>query len=227
MPEGFPNHSPAEIRAHILQSTDTLRSFRANARVTVRSPDQNRSFNANVQQKRADSLFMRFSKFGVEGARLLVTPDSVFFFDSRQGTLQVGPVQEVQEILPVPVTSDQVFANMLGLLVPDPSVNWTVEADSSQYYLTDPSERRRLTIDPTNWRVVRYARESADGTLIEERLFSNFEPTQGHAIPRRIIFRRPDDKVMAMIDYRDIQLNPNTLSLSLDVPPDIPRKPLR
>ncbi len=227
MPEGFPNHSADEIRTHILQSTDTLESFRASARVTVRSPDENRSFNAEIQQHRADSLFMRFSKFGVEGARLLLTADSVFFYDSRQHTLRAGPVREAQDLLPVPVTSDQVFANMLGLLAPESATDWTVEADSSQYYLTDPSERRRITIDPIRWRVIRYAREAEDGTLIEERLFSDFESTQGVLMPKRVIFRRPKNKLMAMINYRDLRLNPSNLSFSLDVPQDVPREPLQ
>lgn len=227
MPEGFPNHSAEEIRAHILQSTDTLESFRASARVTVRSPDENRSFNADVRQQRTDSLFMRFSKFGVEGARLLLTGDSVFFYDSRQHTLKTGPVREAQELLPVPVTSDQIFANMLGLLAPETVTDWTVDADSSQYYLTDPSERRRITIDPVQWRVIRYAREADDGTLIEERLFSDFESTQGIMIPKRVIFRRPKNKLMAMINYRDLRLNPSNLSFSLDVPPNVPREPLQ
>lgn len=227
MPDAFPNHSADEIRAHILQPTDSLERFQAAARVTVRSPDENQSFNADIQQQRADSLFMRFSKFGVEGARLLVTTDSVFFYDSRQNSLRVGPVQDVQEVLPVPVTADQIFANMLGLLAPDRTTDWTVEADSSQYYLIDPSERIRITIDPIRWRVVRYAREATDGTLVEERLFSNFESTQGIPIPRRIIFRRPQNSLMALINYREIRLNPSDLSLTLDVPKDLPREPLR
>lgn len=227
MPSAFPNHSVEEIRAHILQATDTLRSYRASARVTARSPDENRSFNAEIKHQQADSLFMRFSKFGIEGARLLVTSDSVFFYNSRQHSLNVGPVREVQEILPVPVSSDRVFANMLGLLAPAPATDWTVKADSSQYYLTDPSGRKRLTVDPSRWRVIRYARESADGTLIEERLFSKFKPTQGTLIPRRVIFRRPNDGLMAMINYRDIRLNPKNLSFSLDVPSKVPREPFR
>lgn len=227
MPDAFPNHSASEIRAHILQPTDTLQSFRANARVTVRSPEENRSFNADVHQQRADSLFMRFSMFGVEGGRLLVTADSVFFYDSRQNSLKVGRVADAEEILPVPLTSDQVFANMLGFLTPDPSTEWTVEADSSLYYLTDPTEQRRITIDPTQWRVVRYAIEDGDGTLIEERLFSDFEPVQGVTIPRRVIFRRPNSNLMAMINYREIRLNPADLSLTLNVPRKVPREPLR
>lgn len=227
LPIGFPDHSAEDIRAQILQRSDTLHSFTATARITVRSPEQNQSFNAEVRQQRADSLFMRFSLFGVEGGRLLVTPDSVFFYDSRQNTLQVGPVSAAQEILPAPVTSGQIFENMLGLVRPNPSTDWSVEADSSLYYLTSSSGRRTMTVDPSRWRVVRFEKESEDGTTLEERLFSEFRSVGGILIPHQIRFRRPDDGLTALINYKEITLNPEQLSLTLDVPDQIPRKPLR
>jgi len=225
MPSAFPNHSAEQIRAAIIRPTDSLQSFAADARVSVRSPQQNRSFNADVRQRRADSLFMRFTLFGMEGGRMLLTPDSVFFYDRRRSTLRVGPITEARRLLPAPVASDEVFANMLGFIAPDPGTAWSVTADSSLYQLTDPSGRRQWTVDPSRWRPVHYVEKAPDGSVVESRKFSNFRLVDGVVVPHTVVFRRPPDDMMAQINYENIRLNPSGLSFDLGVPSSMPRKP--
>jgi len=224
MPGEFPNHSAEDIRTLIRHDTDTLRSFAADARVTVQTPQRNRSFNADVRQRRADSLFMRFSLFGMEGGRMLLTPDSAFFYDTRNQTLRAGPLAEARRLLPAPIESNQVFANMLGLIAPEEQTGWTVESDSARYHLTDPSGRRHWTVDPTRWRVVRYKEESPDGTAIETRRFSDFRLVNGVVLPHQVVFERPADDLMARIQYENIRLNPSGLSFKLGAPKDLPRQ---
>ncbi len=224
LPDAFPEHSPDDIREAIRKPTDSLHSFTADARVKVRSPQQNRSFNADVRQRRADSLFMRFSLFGMEGGRMLLTPDSAFFYDTRNQTLRTGPIAEARHLLPAPVASDETFANMLGIVSPDKTTNWTVEADSARYHLTDPSGRQHWTVDPARWRVVRYTRKDAEGTVLETRQFSEFRTVNGVVLPHEVEFRRPADDVMARLTYEGIRLNPSGLSFKLGAPADLPRK---
>jgi hypothetical protein len=224
MPGAFPNHSAEDIRTSIRRPADTLRTFAADARVTVRSPSRNRSFNADVRQQRADSLFMRFSLFGIEGGRMLMTPDSVFFYDTRKQTLRAGPIEQAQRLLPAPVASGEVFANMLGLIAPDAGTDWTVTADSSLYYLKDPTGQRQWTIDPSRWRVVRYTEKRADGTVLETRKFSNFRLVRGVVVPHRVVFQRPSEDLMARIQYENLRLNPSGLSFDLEAPSNLPRR---
>lgn len=226
LPDAFPDHSSSDIRSRLLQASDTLHQFSAKARVNVQTPKENRSFNAEIRQERADSLFMRFSLFGFEGGRMLLTPDSVFVYDSRKQTLRVGGVDAVQQLFPVPVT-DNVFENMLGLVVPDNHTDWSVRADTAHYYLTDPAQRREWTVDPGTWRVLRYTKTNANGTLLEERRFSNYKMVQGISLPHRVVFQRPQENLKARIDYEGIQLNPSDLSFELGAPADIPRRTLR
>lgn len=227
LPSAFPDHSANEIRSALQRPADTLERFSAKARVTVRTPNKNRSFNANIRQERADSLFMRFSLFGFEGGRMLMTPDSVFVYDSRKHTLRVGPIADAQAFLPAPVASGEVFANLLGLVTPDDRTNWTVTADSTHYYLSNPSETQRWTVDPRRWRVVHYKRRSTEGDVLEVRTFSNFKQVQGLSLPHSVTFRRPVDDALARLDYRSIALNPSGLSYDLGVPSNVPRTPIR
>ena len=227
LPEDFPNHSVNDIREAILGATDTLQSYTAKARITVQSPEQNRTFNAVVRHRRADSLYMRFSLFGVEGGQLLLTRDSVFFYNSRNAVLRVGPVGAVQKIFPVPVSSEEFFQNMLGLIAPDPSTAWSLQADSSLYYLSGPTDRTRYTVDPTRWRVVRYEEQTQTGTVVQKRLFSNFRPVEDVLLPSLLIFQQPAEDLRATVRYKKMNLNPSDLSFALNVPSQVPRKPFR
>ena len=225
LPNGFPNHSTDDIRSRIKGEGDTLRAYTAKARVTVQSPKQNRTFNAVVRHRRADSLFMRVSMFGIEGGRLLLTPDSVFFYDSRKAVLRVGPAEAVQNLFPAPVSSADFFENMLGLLAPTPHTDWSLKADSTLYYVSGPGDRRRYTVDPTRWRVVRYEKRARNGTVLQKRLFSNFRTIEGVLLPTRLIFHRPAADLRAVVHYQSMTLNPPDQSFALNVPPQIPRRP--
>lgn len=223
LPEAFPNHSAQQIHQLITAQTDTLDGFRADARMTVRSPRQSGSFNAEIRQARADSLWMRMSRFGFEGARLLITRDSFFVHNRLENQMMVGTVDEAQQFLAAPVTSEDAFVNMLGLISPDPDVDWSVNADSLRYYLKSPSGRQTYAIDAMTWRVTRYARTNADGDVIEERLFGEFETVNGVVLPTRVVFRNRPEDAMVMLAYENLALNPDGLSFDFRVPPDVPR----
>lgn len=227
MPDRFPNHSAEQIRGQILGATDTLHSYTAKARVRVQSPDENRTFNAVVRHRRADSLFMRVSLFGIEGGRLLLTRDSVFFYDTRKAVLRVGPLEDVQQIFPAPVSSADFFRTMLGIVAPDPSTAWSLQADSSLYYVSSSTDRRRYMVDPTRWRVVRYEERSANGAVVQKQLFSDFRPVNGLLLPARVAFHRPTADLRAAVTYQEMTLNPSSLSFDFDVPSQVPRKPFR
>ncbi len=227
LPEAFPNHSVDQIRQQITRGTDTIQSYTAKARINVRTPEQTQTFNAVVHHRRADSLFMRFSLFGVEGGRLLLTRDSVFFYDTRNAVLRVGPVEAVQKLFPAPVSSDRFFDNMLGVLAPAGRSDWSLQSDSTLYYVSDPADRQRYTVDPSHWRVVRYEERSATGTVRQKRLFSDFRRVEDVLLPARLIFQQPSDDLRAVVTYKEMTLNPSDLSFSLEVPQQVPRRAFR
>ena len=227
LPNRFPNHSVDQLRNQIAGSADTIHSYVAQARVSVQTPSEDRSFNAVVRHRRADSLFMRVSLFGIEGGRILLTPDSVFFYDKRNTELRVGPLEDVQRLFPAPVSSADFFENMLGLLAPSGTGNWSLQADSSLYYVSRSNDREHYTVDPTRWRVVRYEERAANGTIVQKRIFSNFRSVDGLLLPEQLIFEQPAAGLRAVVKYKEMTLNPpaSALSFPLNVPSQVPRTP--
>lgn len=226
-PADFPNHSAGQIHQQIALATDTLSSYTATARLIVDAPQRSGQFSAVVHQRRNDSLYMSLSPgFGVEAARMLVTSDSFFVYDRINRQLSYGSVETAQQHVPLPVSSEEVFDNMLGILAPNPAHAWQVEADEDYYYLTDATGRHHYTVDPSRWRVIRYEERNGEGELVETREFSEFDTVDGLTFPHRLTLRRPLDDASASLYYQDLRLNPDSLSFELDVGNDVRRVPL-
>ena len=63
-------------------------SYRANA--TVTTPKETNSVNVFVVNRRDSIIYINASKFGIEGARLVLTPDSVKFINNLNSTYYAG-----------------------------------------------------------------------------------------------------------------------------------------
>lgn len=227
LPARFPNHSIAEVRQNIAFTTDTLASFSGRASFVVDTPDQSGRFSATVRAHKSDSVFLSISPgLGIEAARALVTPDSFFLYDRIRNELMYGSVDAAGGSLGVPVGNEDLFRNLLGIIFPEPDVQWSLTSSDSLYYARDPSGQHIYTIDPAYWRVVRYEERTPSGELIEERAFSEFTLFDGTYLPRRITFRRPLDHSSASLYYRELDLNPGSLSFDLRVSESADRIPI-
>lgn len=225
LPSAFPGHSRAQILALLAPAADSLDAFTAKASLAVNTPERRGSFTAALRHRRGDSLYLSLSPgLGIEAARALVTPDSFFVYNRIEKTLQYGSNAFVQQVLPVPLGGDDVFRNLLGYLQPDPGVAWQVSAGPETYRLISPDSTETYTVDPLLWRVTRYERRAPDGTVLEDRTFSEFEPAEGGVLlPRRVLFRRPQDRALAALTYREYNLDPGALTFDLDVRGDARR----
>lgn len=218
LPAGFPQHRAEQIQQNILHATDTLLSYRAKASFSVTSPERSGRFSADLRNRRGDSLYMSISPgLGIEAARVLVTPDSVYLYDRIKSELMVGPLSRVGDLLAIPVSSEDLFRNLLGIVAPEANEKWRVEADSAHYYLRNQTNTRVYVIDPALWRVIRYTEFASSGEISEERIFSDYDVFNGVYLPRRIVFRRPLENSVASLYYRDLDLNPDEISFDLRV----------
>lgn len=227
LPSAFPNHSADVIQGFLPGPNDSLATVRLRSGMTVRSPEQSGSFSAELRYRRADSLYMTISPgFGIEAARLLVTPDSFYLYNRIERSLTLGSVADAERVLPLPVDSSEVLPNLLGMLQPNPDITWERSTSGELYRLTSPDGRERYFIDPTLWRVVRYEQRDAEGALVEDRTFSDFDRIGGLVVPQRVVFRRPQDNASATLTIRDLTVNRSDLSFALNVRNDVRRVPI-
>ncbi len=211
LPARFPYHSAEQIRYQLRLPLDTLRAFIGRARLQIHTPAGTDNLSATIVARRHDSLLIRLSPgWGIEAARLLITPDSVLLHDRIHHRLYTGTrADPAVRRLPL-LTESDLFLSLLGALYPPPG-RWQVTADSSYYYLSDPTGQHRYVVDPARWRVVRYERYNLVGTLVEAYRFEAFDRFGRLFLPRRLLLERPDLDVAVRLYYRTIQLNPPEL----------------
>ena len=77
-------------------------------------------------------------------------------------------------------------------------------------FLNDRTDIERM-------RVVRYEEQTAQGDVVETRTFAEYDIFDGVFVPRRIILQRPLDDTSISMYYRELTLNPPTLSMTLRV----------
>lgn len=213
LPDAFPHHSLAQIVNAVTASTASLRGIRASGQIALTSPAQSGQYGLNVLAGREVGAYITASAFGIEGVRVLVRPDSFFVLNRLDNTLTVGSTADASTALPVPLDPADAFLTLAGAAPPRAGAGWTVDADSTSYYLRSPDGREVFVIDPALWRVVRYAAYGESGALVEERRFERFASTDGLPLARRIVLVRPADETRATLVYTSVELNPS------DAPP--------
>ncbi len=225
VPADFPNHSARDIIYEIRSDTDDLESFSGRAQLNIQSPSQRGSYSATIRSRRGDSLFLSVGQFGFEGLRALVTPDSFYVYDLLRNRVTYGSVDEAAQSLPIPVGGDDVFRSLLGTIVPSADADWRLNAGGRYYTLAGRSRGQTMVVDPAIWRVIRYEERDADGELIEERLYSDFQEFDGRMLPRRVTINVPPQETTVSLVYRDLSLNPSSLDFGLRINPSAERVP--
>ncbi len=214
LPARFPYHTAEQIRAHLRLPLDTLLSFTAKANVQLRSPAGIDNLSATVTARRSDSILIRLhAGWGIEAARLLITPDSVFLHDRIHRRLYTAARHDpIRYWLPITTHQDP-FLSLLGAFYP-PAGFWQVMADSTSYVLQDTAGSYRYRIDPTRWCVVRYEHYNAAGQVIEAFHFDAFDRFGNVFLPRRLRMAQPLQGFEVRLYYRELTLNPPSLAFT-------------
>lgn len=218
IPGEFPNHTRAEILTNVAESSDGYHSFKSKTRVRLQTTEEDESANLNIQYRRGDTLFASLRvTFGIEGAKTLITTDSFFVYRPIGNKLYYGEAAMVAAFFPTPAPLDELFPNLTGTVVPKVSERWQISADSVYYYLVDDDHRTTYAVDPRLWRVVRLEKRSAAGTIEEIRTYSDFDQFGYYIVPRRIEATRPVERRKISVYHRDVEINPEELSLDFRI----------
>lgn len=214
----------AEIVDRLPSYPAELDTLEAEADVQVSAPEENGRFRARIAYRRADSMLIRVRfPLGIEGARVLVTPDSAFVYDRIEKQLIAGTPETISAALPVAVAGTDLVDMATGFYEPDPAAEWRIAADSVQLVLERMDGRVRMIIDPDRWRVTHLQLRSSEGTILEERWYMNFTLFNQILLPRRMALSRPSEDTRLTMVLRDLDASPGTMSFDLDVDSDVRR----
>jgi hypothetical protein len=100
-------------------------------------------------------------------------------------------------------------------------VDWLVDVDSTMYLLSLPDGSLRYTVDPSIWRIVAVRERDANGSILEQRWYTDFVTVDGILLPRRMALVRPQDSLRISMAFQRFEPDPDRHpSFDLDVDPD-------
>lgn len=83
----------------------------------VSSPDLNQSFTTNIRWKKHEKIWMSMSIIGIEGARVLITKDSIKIMDKINNRYILKPLSYIKEKTLVDLSFTDIENLLLGQLV--------------------------------------------------------------------------------------------------------------
>jgi hypothetical protein len=111
----------------------------AKAKISYNDEYGGESFSANIRMRKDSAIWMNFKKFSIEGARVLLTPDSIFVIDRINNEYTAKPFEYAQKEYSLPVG----FQGLQAMLLGNPvffSKETTAGVDSTQYTLAQKTE---------------------------------------------------------------------------------------
>lgn len=108
---------PAGVKA----SFTSFRYLTAKGKMQAELKGDKTSANVNLRVRRDSAVWLSASLLGIEGVRVLLTPDSVHVLNRLEKTYFVGSYAYLSRLLNVPVTFRQAQSLLLGDYLPAPS----------------------------------------------------------------------------------------------------------
>ncbi|MEM6289254.1 MAG: DUF4292 domain-containing protein [Bacteroidota bacterium] len=213
-PTGYPDHSVADILAAVEASVASVGSVAADGDLDIEGNGGSQSATFSLRARLADSLTVVVrGPLGIEGGRGLVTPDSFYAADRINRQFLLGPVEAADRYVPGAGSSERMARAVLGLLVPEADVDWSLSAVDGAYRLVGRlgAGAREYTIDPGLWRVVRVREFDAEGRSTGTQTAEAFDTIDGVVLPRRV--RLDGGGTSVELEHRRLVVNPPDLRL--------------
>lgn len=200
------------LMKHLLDNQVNADWFGGKAKLTYADEYGRESFSANIRIRKDSIIWMNFKKFSLEGARVLIRPDSIFVIDRLNSQYAAKSFEAAQREYNLPVG----FQGLQALLLGNPvffSSETVASTDSSYYLLLQKTDRleakywlddakmllRRLMVNDfrNNRRVDVFASD-----------YQRLEDKQNFSYVRRFNLNSPDMGEMNVeIEFSKVEIN--------------------
>jgi len=119
-----------------------FKELAAKLKTKVSSPDLNQSFTTNIRWKKGEKIWLSMSIIGIEGARVLITKDSIKIMDKINNRYVLKPLSYIKQKTLVDLTFSDIENLLLGQLIftdtlkakyADNPTNTAINADGTRF----------------------------------------------------------------------------------------------
>jgi hypothetical protein len=113
-----PDRSQKEVFESLVSRNIDFKRFNAKADLVFDSEEQSGSGSMHLRMIKDSVVWLVIKKFGIEGARILIRPDSVFILYRLQDACQLGSISEVSDKFGIAINFKDVQQIMAGNTIP-------------------------------------------------------------------------------------------------------------
>ena len=132
----LPKKEAAVLVAALQKNALTYRWWSVKAKVAIAQGDDVINVDAKIRMRKDSLIWVSFAMLGIEGARAIITPDSVKILNRLEGTYAVECFAYFQKKYNAPLTFGNLQALLAGNPIADDLEAYRVAQDSTQYLLT-------------------------------------------------------------------------------------------
>jgi len=137
--DGFRERSSADLLRAIEKHNNDFEWFSGKAKINFESEEESGRGVANVRLKKDSVIWMNFKKFGLEFARLQITPDSVYVMYRFENYYERGTTEEYSQLYGIDLEFEKLQSFLVGnCLLPD-HANARVSRKGNSYELISSS----------------------------------------------------------------------------------------
>lgn len=181
---------------------------------------QNRSIKAVIRMKKDSLIWMSFQLFGIEGARVKMTPDSVYVLNRINKQYAIQPLNLVEDMINIPADFKALQALLIGnpVLYPDATYN-LVTKDSLYLLSTDTILNTTYNIQKESYQINSLTLKNESKQKVEMS-FNDYQTLENDIIfsmMRDIIITSPNKgNASVEIEYNKIQFDvPKSTSFNI------------
>ena len=181
---------------------------------------QNRSIKAVIRMKKDSLIWMSFQMFGIEGARVKMTPDSVYVLNRINKQYAIQPLSLVEEMVNIPADFKALQSLLVGNPVLYPDASYNIETKDSFYVLsTDTILNTAYRVQKNSYIIDRLTLTSKSKQKVDMS-FENYESLENDRIfsmMRDIIISNPKKgNASVQIDYNKVAFDiPKSTSFNI------------
>lgn len=220
IPSGFKKTdlTPQEVVQQIPQSDHQLSSIRGKGKALISSPEQSERSTLHFYGNRDTSRITIQNQLGIKGGEIMATGDSILVYNkidreahklsfaeahaTQINSLASANLVEVLNYRITPSRIDRILAN-------------------SQYYLLIMVDNTKVRVDRETYHIKNVQLPPNGKKPYNQIQYEEYRELEGFHLPRKLTITSADRRSRVTLLVQSLTINPENLTLSLDIPDTI------
>ncbi len=207
------------VIAQIPDYRSTLTAVKGEGKAIVSEPNNSSHITLNFSSDRKRSLITIKNRLGIEGGKILSTPDSLIIYNRIKEFVRIVPVGQGR----FSRVNNLASVNLVDILAVPINLSEAAKLleNKKLYRLAFPSGAK-VYIDKKSLRVQQVDQPEVSAAPYSRIIYDAYDTIRGFSIPRRITIFSADGSSKVSLLIQSLTVNPKLGELKIEWPEEIP-----